>query len=180
MSLDGANVNEPLLLRPQFSGGECGPGLQVENLRSAGQSCCKGRRWNLPAARVRTARARILLLQDAAEGGVEVALALPGLEALALAGAKAAAARHGVTVERVQIALQGRGERALDVVVQVEAKKLFLSAVVRISGSITIDEQLVARLKVGTGDGTLGSLACGRHPHLAQLNGREFRRWRCR
>jgi len=186
VSLDGANVNEPLPQRPVPPVGNVEPGLEVENFAIIGRPivlqgakvefACTARELRIGQGHDAEGNL-LLLLQDAAEGGVEVALALPDLEALALAGAKAAAARQGVTVERVQIDLQGRGERALDVVVQVEAKKLFLSAGVRIGGSITIDEQLVARLSGWecTGEGTLGSLACGFIiPHLAQLNGREF------
>ena len=82
-----------------------------------------------------------------------------------------------MTVEAVRIELRARTERALDIVVQVRAKKLFLSAAVRISGSVEIDEQLNARLSglECAGEGTLGTLACGFiAPHLQRFNGREF------
>ena len=61
--------------------------------------------------------------------------------------------------------------------VQVHARKLFLSATVRISGSMAIDEQLNARLSglECAGEGTLGTLACGFiAPHLQRFNGREL------
>ena len=91
--------------------------------------------------------------------------------------ALAAAAVQGVTIENVRIALQTRDDRALEVVVQVRAKKLFLSAKVRLSGGVAIDEQLNARLSglTCTGEGALGSLACGfLTPHLQRFDGREF------
>ena len=119
----------------------------------------------------------LLLLQDAAEGQLEIAIELADLEALVLAGAKAEAAKQGVTVESARIELRSRSDRALDVVLQVRAKKLFLSAAMRISGNVEIDEQLNALLSglECSGEGTLGTLACGFiTPHLQRFNGREF------
>jgi hypothetical protein len=119
----------------------------------------------------------LLLLQKAKEGRVEIALALADLEALVLAGVKTEATRQGVTVDSVRIELRARSERALDVVVQVRAKKLFLTAALRISGSVAIDQQLQAKLSglACDGDGTLATLACGAiAPHLQRFNGREF------
>jgi hypothetical protein len=119
----------------------------------------------------------VLLLRKAAEGRLEVGLTLADLEALVLTGAKAAAAEHGVSVEDVRIELRAETDRALELVVHVRAKKLFLSATVRISGRAEIDEQLNARL-IGlecAGDGTLGTLACGFiAPHLQRFDGRAF------
>jgi hypothetical protein len=119
----------------------------------------------------------VLLLRKAAEGKLEVGVTLADLEALVLSGAKAAAANHGVSVEDVRIELRAETDRALELVVHVRAKKLFLTATVRISGRGEIDEQLNARL-VGmecAGDGTLGTLACGFiAPHLQRFDGRTF------
>ena len=119
----------------------------------------------------------LLILQDATAGRIELAIAKADLEALALSAAKAAASRQGVQVEDVRIELRARSERILDVVAQIQAKKLFLSATLRISGRAEIDEKLTARLSglECTGDGTLGTLACGViSPHLQRLSGREF------
>ena len=87
------------------------------------------------------------------------------------------AEKQGVTVDSVRIELRSRSERALDVIAQVRARKLFLSATVQISGSVAIDEQLNAQLfdLKCAGEGTLGTLACGFiAPHLQRFNGREF------
>jgi hypothetical protein len=119
----------------------------------------------------------VLVLQNAVEGSVEIRLTTADLENLVRAGAKEVAGQQGVAIEDVHIELRSRSERALDVTVQVRAKKLFLSASVRISGSAEIDEQLTARLHglTCTGDGTLGTLACGfLTPHLQRFDGREF------
>ena len=116
-------------------------------------------------------------LQRVVEGLVDVGLARADRENLVGVGADAAAWEQGVTMGEVRIALQTRGERALDVTVQVRAKKLFLSANVRLSGSVASDEHLNARLSglACTGEGALGSLACGfLTPHLQRFDGREF------
>ena len=186
VSLDGANAGEQPPPRPSPPVGTVEPGLQVAHLEISGRPILvQGAKVQLSctACDVRLGQGRdtegnvLLLLQDAAECKVEVAVALADLEALVLAGAKAEAGRRGVTVENVRIELRSRPERTLDAIVHVRAKKLFLSAAVRISGSVAIDEQLNARLSglECAGEGTLGTLACGFiAPHLERFNGREF------
>jgi hypothetical protein len=186
VSLDGANAGERPPPRPAPPVGPLEPGLRVAHFEISGRPIlvqrarvefsCTARDVQLGQGRDRDGNL-LLLLQDAAEGNVEVAIAVADLEVLVLAGAKSAAAQQGVTVEAVQIELRARTERALDVVVQVRARKLFLSATVRISGSAEIDEQMNARLSglECAGDGTFGTLACGFiAPHLQRFNGREF------
>ncbi|MGI8889790.1 MAG: hypothetical protein ACR2G0_03275, partial [Chthoniobacterales bacterium] len=185
-SLDGAsaiNQSPPKLALPNDT---IEPALQVENFEITGRSVrvqeadvdlhCWAR--NVQIGQARSPEGKLfLLLCNAAEGEVEVAVTVEDLESLVLAGAKAAAARPGVTVERVQIDLSARSERALDVVVHVRAKKLFLTASVRISGSATIDEHLSAKLSglECDGEGTLGTLACGFiAPQLQRFDKREF------
>ena len=186
VSLDNADARDRPPPRPAPSVGKAEPGLEVENFAISGRPILlQGAKVELSctAREVRIGQGRdkegnvLLLLQDAAEGNVEVAVACADLEALVLAGAKVEAAKQGVTVENVRIDLRSRSERALNAVVHVRAKKLFLSAAVRISGSVVIDEQLNARISdlKCAGDGTLATLACGFiTPHLARLNGRDF------
>ena len=184
VSLDGANAGEQPPPRPSPPVGTVEPGLQVAHLEISGrpilvqgakvQLSCTARDVRLGQGRDKEGNV-LLLLQDVAEGRVEVAVALADLEALVLAGAEAG--RQGVTVENVRIELRARSERTLDAIVRVRAKRLFLSAAVRISGSVAIDEQLNARLSglECAGEGTLGTLACGFiAPHLERFNGREF------
>lgn len=186
ISLDGANAGERPPRRPQPPVGAVEPGLQLENFTVSGHPLlvqrarvdltCTAREVRLGEARDKDGNPLFVLL-EAAEGNVEVAVALSDLEALVLAGAKAEAAKQGVSVENVRIELRSRSERALDAVVHVRAKKLFLSAVLQISGSVAIDEQLNARLAglKCAGEGALGTLACGFiAPHLARFDGREF------
>lgn len=186
VSLDNAEAADRPPPRPAPAVGNVAPGLRVENFAISGRPLLlQGARVDLSctARDVRIGQGHdsegnlLLLLQDAAEGRVEVAAALADLETLVLAGAKAEAAKQGVTVEDVRIELRARSERALDAIVHVRAKKLFLSAAVRISGSMAIDEQLNARLSglECAGDGPVGTIACGLiAPHLARFDGRDF------
>jgi hypothetical protein len=186
VSLDGANAGQGPPPRPALPVGPIQPGLRVADFEISGQPIlvqrakvnlsCTARDVQLGQGRDSDGKV-LLLLQEAAEGRVEVGIAVTDLEVLVLAGANAEAARQGVTVEEIQIELKARGERALDVVVHLRAKKLFLRAAVRISGSVAIDEGLNARLSglECTGEGTLGTLACGViAPHLERFNEREF------
>ncbi len=186
VSLDGAKVAERLPPRPAPPVGTIEPALQVAHFEISGRPIlvqrakvelsCTARDVQLGQGRDKDGNV-LLLLQDAAEGHLEVAVALADLEALVLAGAKAEAGKQGVTVDSVRIELRSRSDRALDVVVHVRARKLFLSAAVRISGSVAIDEQLNARLSSleCAGEGTLGTLACGfMAPHLQRFDGRVF------
>jgi hypothetical protein len=186
VSLDGANAGERPPACPAPPVGTVEPALQVAYLEISGRPIlvqrakvelsCIARDVQLGQGRDKEGNV-LLLLQCAAEGNVTVAVTLADLEALVLAGARAEAGKQGVTVESVRIELRSRSARVLDVVVQVRARKVFLNAAVRISGSMAIDEQLNARLSSleCAGEGTLGTLACGFiAPHLQRFNGREL------
>ncbi len=185
MSLDGAETGDRPPVRPTAPVGAIEPGLQVADLainarplliqQARVELSCTAHEVRLGQGRDKAGNV-LLLLQDATDGQIEVAIALADLEALVLAAVRTEADKQGVTVESVRIELTARSERALDVVVHVRAKKLFLTASVRIIGSGTIDEQLNARLAglQCDSEGTLGTLACGFiAPHLARFDGRE-------
>ncbi len=186
VSLDNADAGDSPPPRPAAPVGKVEPALWVQHFAISGRPILVQRakvELSCTARDVRIGQGRdkdgnlLLLLQDAAEGKVEVAVALADLEVLVLAGAKAEAAKQGVMVENVRIELRWRSERALDAVVHLRARKLFLSAAVRINGSVAIDARLNARLSglECAGDGTLGTLACGFiAPQLARFNGREL------
>ncbi len=186
VSLNGARAGDRPPPRPSLPVGSATPALRVDHFEIGGHPLLVERAavdLSFSAREVRIGEGRdkdgnlLLVLQRAAEGNVEATIAVSDLEALVLAGAKAEAGKQGVSVEEVRIELRSRTERALDAVVHVRAKKLFLSASVRITGSVAIDEQLNARLSglACTGEGTLGSLACGfLSPQLQRFDGREF------
>lgn len=185
ISLDNATlVDRPA--QPAMTSGEVKPALQIDNFEITGApirlreaainlSC---RASQVVFGQALDAKGRVtLVLQKAAEGFVEVVTSVSDLENAVRTGARAAGAEQGVKVEDVKIDLRSRGDRALDATVSVRAKKLFLSATVRINGSATIDENLSARLSglTCTGEGPLGSLACGfLNPYLQRFEGREF------
>ena len=186
VSLDGADAGERSPPRPLRPVGRIEPVLWVEHFEMSGRPIlvhrakvelsCTAHDLQLGQSRDKEGNV-LLILQDAAEGRLELAVGLSNLEALVLAGAKMEAKKQGVTVESVQIELRSRSDRALDVVAWVRATKLFLSATVQISGSVAIDEQLNAQLfdLKCAGEGTLGTLACGFiAPHLQRFNRREF------
>lgn len=186
ISLDSATTGDEPPPRPTPSVKLTEPDLEVANFEVSGHPLFIGParvELDCVARDVRLAQARdgagnaLLILQDAVAGRIEIAIAKADLEALALAAAQAPASRQGVQVEDVRIELHARSERVLDVVAQIRAKKLFLGATLRISGRAEIDERLTVRLSEleCTGDGTLGTLACGLiSPHLQRLSGREF------
>lgn len=185
VSLDQASLSE----RPPKLGAPAGagrPALRVDEFAIAGRGVrvqnaavdlsCHARDVEIFQAEDRSGNL-VLLLQSAAEGSIEVATSVADLEALLRSEATKAAAQQGVTVEDVKTKLQARSERALDVEVQVRAKKLFLSATVRITGALEIDDQLNARLRglQCQGEGALGSLASGFiSPYLQRFDGRAF------
>lgn len=118
-----------------------------------------------------------LLLQRAENGRIAISIKQRDLETLIREVAKTEAAKQGVTIESVQLRLTDRGERSLGAEVQLQARKLFLNAKIRIAGFLDIDEQLVARISKLTcaGDGAIATLACGfLTPQLQKLESRNF------
>jgi len=77
----------------------------------------------------------------------------------------------------VQLEVQPRGDRSVDAQVQLRARKLFFSTVIRIAAKLDLDEELNATVSGLTcaGDGAIGSMACGfLKPHLDAIDGRMF------
>jgi hypothetical protein len=162
------------------------PALRVENFeisgrpimveRAAIELACTARDVQIGQGRDANGNL-ILVLQQAAEGNVEIVATVADLESLLLAGAKAEAGKQGITVEDVKLELRSRTNRALALRVDVRARKLFLGATVRLSGEVEIDDRLNARLSGlnCSGEGALGALACKfLGPHLERFNHREF------
>ena len=119
----------------------------------------------------------LLLLHNAARGHIEISASPSDLEALIAEVATAEAARHGVTIDSVQLILRSKNSRSLAAEVRLRAKKLFLSASIRITGQLDLDEELNARISGldCAGDGAIASVACGvLKPHLQKIEGREF------
>ena len=119
----------------------------------------------------------VLVLHNATQGHVEISASPSDLEALIAEVAKSEAGKHGVTIDSVQLTLRSKSSRSLAAEVRLRAKKLFLSASIRITGQLDLDEELNARISGldCTGDGAMASVACGvLKPHLQKIDGREF------
>ena len=119
----------------------------------------------------------LLLLHNAANGHIEISASSSDLEALIAEVARTEAAKHGVTIDGVELILRSKSSRSLAAEVRLRAKKLFLSASMKITGQLDLDEELNARVSGldCTGDGAIASVACGvLKPHLQKIDGREF------
>jgi hypothetical protein len=117
----------------------------------------------------------------AREGHFLTQLGQSDLEALLLAGARAAAAAHDVTIERTELALSCDGARTVLFQLRVTAStKILLAklrATIRGSGRLAIDDALNAHLSQlhCEGEGMTGTLAVGLiRRELEQWEGRTF------
>lgn len=185
ITLDGAELraNPP---RPPVVSGSGKPALHLAELHIHGNELSIGpgiADLRLGARDVRLNQVSdakgdiVLVLQSAADGEVEISAAKDQVENAIATVAKAEARAHGVMIDQVQLNVRPRGERSIDGEVQLRAKKLFFSTVIRIAGKLDLDEELNAKVSGLTcsGDGAIGALACGvLAPHLEKLNGRSF------
>ncbi|MDQ6808217.1 MAG: hypothetical protein M3Z64_02145 [Verrucomicrobiota bacterium] len=185
ISLDGAQLR-PDPPRPAVARGETAPALQVAEFKMSGRGLSFAGATadlNFGAENLRLNSGRsaagdiVLVLQSATNGQVRVATTKAALENIIAQVAKAEAGKHGVTIDGVRLNLQADGPRAVAAEVQLRAKKLFLSASIRITAHLALDENLNAKLSGlrCEGDGAIASVACGvLAPHLQKLDGREF------
>ncbi len=124
----------------------------------------------------RDARKKVqLVLAAARDGRIEATIAKRDIEALLLAGARPMAAAKGVSIEKIEVNLNATGPRSLAVEARVTAKKMF-SAIVRVTGKLDIDDQMVAVVSGlrAVGEGMIGSMVVGFiQPKLDQVNGRQ-------
>src|SRR4051812_26667604 len=148
VSLDGARLPEQPPPKPSVAGtGKSA--LTIDSFRVLASPFFVGPAsvdFQLTANRVdlREAKDResnvLLLLHNAAEGRVEISVALVDLEALIAEVAKAEAGKHGVNVDSVQLLVRSRSPRSLAAEVGLRAKKLFVRASLRITAQLELDE----------------------------------------
>lgn len=185
VSLDGAKLPDRPPGIPSLVG-EPAPALTVGSFNAGGRGISIGPAaldFALTATGVELYQAKdqasqiVLLLHNAAQGRIEASVSKSDLEALIAEVAKTEAGKHGVSIDSVELSLRSQSPRSLAAEVCLRAKKLFLSASLRITGQLDLDEALNARLSGldCTGDGAIASVACGvLKPHLEKLNGRQF------
>ena len=172
--------------RPPTVSGKRAHALQVRDLHLEGSHLSLGPATadlRLEARDVRFDQARdaengiVLLFQSAASGEVQILADKAELEKTIAALASQEAGKQGVTIEDVSLKFHERGARSLSVEVQVKARKLFFSTVIRIAADLDLDDELNATISglACKGDGAIGTLACGvLVPHLQKLDGRTF------
>lgn len=185
LSLDGAALRGRPPGPPSLATASA-PALAVDSFNAGGRGMCVGPSaidFALTASGVELHQAKdsagqiVLVLHTAGAGRVEASASKADLEALIAEVAKAEAAKQGVSVDAVQLSLRSQSPRSLAAEVRLRAKKLFLSASLRITAQLDLDEELNARLSGldCIGDGAIAAVACGvLKPHLEKLNGREF------
>ena len=185
VSLDGAKLPDRQPAIPSRAT-EPEPALTIGSFNIAGRGLSVGPAaldFALTATGVELHQAKdksghiVLLLHNAAQGAVEASISRSGLEALIAEVAKTEAGKHGVGIDNVELFLRSKSPRSLAAEVRLRAKKLFLSASLKITGQLDLDAELNARLSSldCAGDGALAAVACSvLKPHLEKLNGREF------
>jgi hypothetical protein len=166
--------------------GDAVPALKVDSFTASGAGLAVGPAaidFRLEAEGVDLHRALdakgnvLLLLQNARRGRIAISTATADLEALIAEVAASEARKHGVVVDNVQLFLRSSGPRSLAAEVRLRGKKLFMSASLRITGQLDLDDELNARISGLNclGDGAIASLACGiLKPQLQKLDGRVF------
>ncbi|MEY2503767.1 MAG: hypothetical protein QOG27_47 [Verrucomicrobiota bacterium] len=185
IALDGATLRDNPPPPPSISSPET-PALEIDSLKinaaalSAGPAVLD---LSLSAQNVILHQAPdsagniVLVLHRAADGVIAISASRSDLEAAIAEVAKMEAGRHGVTIDGVQLSLRSRSSRSLGAEVRLRARKLFLSATIRITGQLDLDEQLNARISGldCLGEGAIAGVACGvLKPHLQKLDGRSF------
>jgi len=185
VSLDGAEVRQPPPPIPSLQSDPV-PALTVGSFRVVGSSMKAGpaavdfaldaRGLQLHQAKDRQGHI-ILLLHNAADGRIALSAAVSDLETLIANVATSEAGKHGVNIDSVELSLRSQSPRSLAAEIRLRAKKLFMSAALRITGQLDLDEKLTAKLSGldCIGEGAIASIACGvLKPHLQKIDGREF------
>jgi hypothetical protein len=91
--------------------------------------------------------------------------------------ARQEAAKHGITIEDLRIALRARGARSISADIHLRAKKFLLRTEMDVSGQVEIDDAFqanISNLKCRA-TGAIGSVACGvLQPLLDRMEGRSI------
>jgi hypothetical protein len=185
VSLDGARLRSNPPRTPSVSD-KISTALQVDRLSLSALALSVGPATidlSLTARTVNFAEGRdsdeqvVLSLENAADGKMELSIAQTDLEALIAKLAQNQASKQGITIDGVQLKLRQESAHSLAAEVHLRARKLFLSASIRVTGQLDLDDQLNLRISDlnCTGDGGTATLACGiLKPYFQKIDGREF------
>lgn len=131
----------------------------------------------LAAADAAEGTGKVLILERANDGTLDLAVKKTDLESALFAAGNAAAQAKGAEVKSVELSLQNESPRALAIRAVITAKAMFFTTTVTVSGSVDVDAQLNARLRNlhCEGDGMIGKMAAGvLRPQFEQLEARSF------
>lgn len=118
-----------------------------------------------------------LALESAADGKIEISATQTDLESIIAKLAQDQAGKQGITLDGVRLKLRQESAHSIAAEVHLRARKLFLSASIRVTGQIDLDDQLNLKLSGlnCTGDGGMATVGCGiLTPYLRKIDGREF------
>jgi hypothetical protein len=185
ISLDGARLRADPPEPPVVSG-KTSPALEISQFTLSASPLLLGPaavELSLAARQVQLWQGKdedsqtVLTLQSAADGHIDISAKQTDLEALVTKLAQDQASKQGITIDGVQLKLLQKNARSLAVEIHLRARKLFLSASLRVTGQLDLDDQL--NLQISdlhcSGDGAIATLACGiLKPYLQKIEGREF------
>lgn len=186
ISLDGARLRaDPP--RPPVIAGKISSALEIDQLTLSASPLSLGPaavNLSFSAREVQLGQGKdsndqiVLSLKGVTYGNIEISTRQTDLEELIGKFAQNQANRQSITIDGVQLKLRQKSAHSLAAEVHLRARKLFLSASIRVTGQLDLDDQL--NLKISdlncTGDGGMATLACGiLMPYLEKLDGREFR-----
>lgn len=186
ISLDGARLRaDPP--RPPVIAGKISSALEIDQLTLSASPLSLGPaavNLSFSAREVQLGQGKdsndqiVLSLKSATDGNIEISMRQTDLEALIAKLAQNQAGKQSIIIDCVQLKLRQKSAHSLAAEVQVRARKLFLSASIRVTGQLDLGDQL--NLKISdlncTGGGGMATLACSiLTPYLEKIDGREFR-----
>jgi hypothetical protein len=185
ISLDGARLRASPP-HPPVSSGKASPALEVDQLVLRASPLSLGpasvdvaiSARDVQLGQAKDSNGEILLsIESASDGRAAISATPAGLEALITRLALDQGSKQGITIDGVQLKVRQESEHSLAAEVRLRARKLFLSASVKVTGRLDLDDQLnlkISDLKC-TGDGGIATLACGiLNPYLQKIDGRKF------
>lgn len=119
----------------------------------------------------------LLVLTAADEGHVDARIGKADIRSLAIAAAEIAAKQQGISIKDVEVILKSEGKRSVAADVRVKAKKMMVSAVIRITGRLDVDDELDATVSDldCTGEGMIGTVAAAAlRAKLKPYNGQQI------
>jgi hypothetical protein len=185
VSLDGARLRADSPQPPEISG-ETSPALEIDRFTLIASPLSLGPvalDLSLAAREVQLRQGKdsndqiALSLDSATDGNIDISVAPGDLEALVAELAQDQAKKHGITIDGVQLKLRQENAHSVAAEANVRARKLFLSASIRITARLDLNDELNLKLSGlnCTGDGGIATVACGiLTPYLRKVDGREF------